>query len=88
MKTSKLRVNDLCQGNEPVTGEFPAQRANNAENVSLLWRHHDHCSNRNWLYVRILIHKRHPISHPDGWAIGAFYDDFRESWLRYNGTAK
>ena len=24
-----------------VTGEFPAQRANNAENVSVWWRHHD-----------------------------------------------
>ena len=24
----------------PVTGEFPAQRASNAENVSIWWRHH------------------------------------------------
>ena len=24
----------------PVTGEFPAQRASNAENVSIRWRHH------------------------------------------------
>ena len=24
-----------------VTGEFPAQRASNAENVSIWWRHHD-----------------------------------------------
>ena len=39
-KTSKLRVNDLCAGNSPVTGEFPAQRASNAENVSISWRHH------------------------------------------------
>ena len=28
-------------GNSPVTGEFPAQRASNAENVSIWWRHHD-----------------------------------------------
>ena len=27
--------------NSPVTGEFPAQRASNAENVSIWWRHHD-----------------------------------------------
>ena len=27
-------------GNSPVTGEFPAQRASNAENVSIWWRHH------------------------------------------------
>ena len=40
-KTSKLRVNGLCEGNSPVTGEFPAQRASNAENVSIWWRHHD-----------------------------------------------
>ena len=25
-KTSKLRVTGLCDGNSPVTGEFPAQR--------------------------------------------------------------
>ena len=29
-KTSKLRVTGLCEGNSPVTGEFPAQRASNA----------------------------------------------------------
>ena len=33
MKTSKLRVNGLCAGNSPVAGEFPAQKASNAENV-------------------------------------------------------
>ena len=40
-ETSKLRVTGLCEGNSPVTGEFPAQRANNAENVSIWWRHHE-----------------------------------------------
>ena len=30
-KTSKLRVTGLCVGNSPVTGEFPTQRASNAE---------------------------------------------------------
>ena len=39
-KTSKLRVTGLCAGNLPVTGEFPAQMASNAENVSIWWRHH------------------------------------------------
>ena len=34
-KTSKLRVTGLCAGNSPVTGEFPAQMASNAENVSI-----------------------------------------------------
>ena len=40
-KTSKLRVTGLCVGNSPGTGEFPAQRASYAENVSIWWRHHD-----------------------------------------------
>ena len=34
-KTSKLRVTGLCVGNSPLTGEFPSQRASNAENVSI-----------------------------------------------------
>ena len=41
-KTSKLRVTGLCEENSPVTSEFPAQRASNAENVSIWWRHHDY----------------------------------------------
>ena len=53
-KTSKLRVTGLCVGNSPVTSEFPAQRASDAENVSIWWRHHEsnssvhHCS---WLLM-------------------------------------
>ena len=39
-KTSKLRVTGLCEGNSPVTGEFPTQRASNVENVSIWWYHH------------------------------------------------
>ena len=40
-KTSKIRATGHCAGNSPVTGEFPAQMASNAENVSIWWRHHD-----------------------------------------------
>ena len=40
-KTTKLRVTGLCAGNSPVPGEFPAQMASNAENVSIWWRDHD-----------------------------------------------
>ena len=36
-KTSKLHVTYLCEGNSLVTGEFPAQRASNAENVAIRW---------------------------------------------------
>ena len=39
-KTSKLCVTGLCARNSQVTGEFPAQMASNAENVSIWWRHH------------------------------------------------
>ena len=38
-KTSKLRVTGLCAGKSPETGEFPAQMASYAENVSIWWRH-------------------------------------------------
>ena len=40
-KTSKLPVTDLCVGNSPLTGEFPAQMASNMENVSIWWPHRD-----------------------------------------------
>ena len=40
-KTSKLRVTGLCARNLPVTGEFPAQMASNAENISIWWRNHE-----------------------------------------------
>ena len=39
-QTSKLRVTGLCVGNSPGAGEFPAQMASYAENVSIWWRHH------------------------------------------------
>ena len=40
-ENTKLRVTGLCAGNSPGTGEFPAQMASYAENVSIWWRHHD-----------------------------------------------
>ena len=57
-KTSKLRVTGLCAGNSPVTGEFPAQRASDAENVSIWWRHHEP-------FEKCLIHYPYSLSgHP------------------------
>ena len=50
-KTSKLRVTALCAGNSPVTGEFPAQRASNAENVSIWWRHHGGYNNLSMVAI-------------------------------------
>ena len=43
-KTSKLRVTGVCEGNSPMTDDFPAQRASNAENVSICF----------WLNTRTL----------------------------------
>ena len=41
-KTSKFHVTGLCEGNSPMTYDFPAQWASNAENVSIWWRHHEY----------------------------------------------
>ena len=45
-ETSKLRVIGLCEGDSPVAGEFPAQRA------SIWWRHHD----ETILYIPLNMH--------------------------------
>ena len=48
-KIWKLCITDLCDGNSPITSEFPAQRASNAEHVSI-WRcHHVHGNNESKL---------------------------------------
>ena len=40
-KTSNFYVAGLCEGNPPVTSGFSSERASNAKNVSIWWRHHD-----------------------------------------------
>ena len=55
-KTSKLRVTGLCAGNSPEAGEFPAQMASNAEDVSIWWRHHVHSVSGSWRII---------VEHPD-----------------------
>ena len=59
-KTSKLRVTGLCAGNSPGTGEFPAQMASYAENVSIWWRHHDQAGSL-CLYLVPFVQFRLPI---------------------------
>ena len=34
----------LCEGNSPVTSDFPTQKASNVENASIWWCHHVHKS--------------------------------------------
>ena len=41
LRKHQFRVTGLCLGNSPVTGKFPAQRASNAENVSIWPCHHE-----------------------------------------------
>ena len=40
-KTSKLCITGPCEGNSPLTHEFPAQKTSTVENVSIWWRHHE-----------------------------------------------
>ena len=53
-KTSKLCVTGLCEGNSSGTGEFPAQMASNAENISIWWRHH--VTINSWVTPEAVIH--------------------------------
>ena len=39
-KKTKFCVTGLCEGNPPVTGGFPSQKASDAENIYIWWRHH------------------------------------------------
>ena len=50
-KPSKLRVTGLCEGNSPVTGEFPAKKARTAEHV--WWRHNVQCVFNNYIKHRV-----------------------------------
>ena len=75
-KTSKLRVTGLCAGNSPATGEFPAQMASNAENVSIWWRHHV-----NSFFFFLLLTAF--TDFLQGWLIGTW--EITSSWQwRYN----
>ena len=62
-KTSKLRITGLCAGNSPVAGEFPAQMASSAENVSIWWRHHHVIMSTLWLIQQwaITVHRWTPF---------------------------
>ena len=61
-QTSRLRVTGLSEGHSPVTGEFPAQRASNAENVSILWRHHGLASQED--SVALAVHNNASVVKP------------------------
>ena len=57
---SKLRATGLYEGNPPVAGGFPSDRASNAENVSIWWRHHE--DDTIWSKLNsYLVFKRYPF---------------------------
>ena len=60
-KKSKLRVTGLCAGNSPDTGEFPAQMASYAKNVSMWWRHHAYRQLLLNLYEKLAVICKTPI---------------------------
>ena len=68
-KTSKLRVTGLCEGNSPVTGEFPTQKASNAKKI--------------WCIVSINgfgVNKIHIMLHTYFVSIYRICQQFRKHW--------
>ena len=78
-KTSKLRVTGLCAGNSPGTGEFPVQMANNAENVSIWWRHHVNKNINHW--VHWLISRENHILTSELWVNFGSGNHNNQYWL-------
>ena len=72
-KTSKFRTTGLCAGNSPGTGEFPAQRASYAENVSIWWRHFG-----SFIYCSIAAFDG---LGPFGWGLITCYSNLRGVFL-------
>ena len=72
--------NGLCAGNSPVTGEFPAKMASNAENVSIWWRRHDF-QQPSGRYSTVRFHKV-LVFLPTGRLRFAIYDCYQ---LAYKG---
>ena len=82
-KTSKLCVTGLCAGNSPGTGEFPAQMASNAGNVSIWWRHHEII--RGWPCLRCKSRQIHLCGFND-WA--SWFRHFWQSTSHKNACSK
>ena len=78
-KTPKLHVTGLCAGNSPGRGEFPAQMANNAENVSIWWRHHE-CRDTG---IKSIHNIRKDIVAPL-YAFDAHQEPFLPPWINFN----
>ena len=63
-ETTKLRVTGFCEGNSTVADEFSTQRASNAENVFIWWRHRGmHFTNDFAIVIRIRWKIRFAVRH-------------------------
>ena len=92
---NKFRVTGLCRGDSPGTGEFPAQMASNAENVSIWWRHHvnsdatrsllSHPGIPGWLYVFVPVRTPPPAPPPPPPAAASCPRDnfWTTSWISF-----
>ena len=78
-KTSKLRATALCAGNSQGTCEFPAQRASNAENVSIWWRHHEWGNDQEFCMLMYLGHLQNWLDYDHGLLIFLLLAPFRLS---------
>ena len=54
----------FVRGIPRVTGEFPAQRASNAENVSIWWRHHTNSFLAHQVLCTVIFHR---LNHASFW---------------------
>ena len=82
-KTSKLRVTGLCEPNSSVTGEFPAQRASNATNVSIWWSDQGVSSwiMNSWIGWKYKIVQREHL--PSELLGQIWFINFAQLWMRH-----
>ena len=89
-KTPKPSVAGLCEGISPVTGEFPATMASNAENVSIWWHHHAFClvklsfSLTLYFFTRALMSLLPVISSHGIYLVLPLYYDFSIKKMNWN----
>ena len=77
-KTAKLRVTGLCEEDSPVTGEFPAQSASNAENNL-------HLMTSSWkLLISVVTRVNSVIRKSREWITGVIPSS-PFAWFQFNG---
>ena len=81
-KTSKLRVTVVCEGNSPVTSEFPAQGSSNAETFSIWWIHHAKLQLRQHQNIHLQWGKHEMFKQKSG-KVKKFCDETRTDRILY-----